>query len=45
MATRRKQSQATSRKGINFVRDIVEGQNSIFQEIELHNDLGNDAYV
>lgn len=45
MTTRRKQSQATGREGINFVRSLVERNNSTFQEIDLHNDLGNDAYV
>lgn len=45
MTTKRKRSQATSRDGINFVRGLVERQNSTFQEIDLHNDLGNDAYV
>jgi hypothetical protein len=45
MTMTRKRSQATSRDGINFVRTIVERHNSTFQEIDLHNDLGNDAYV
>lgn len=45
MTTIRKRSQATSRDGINFVRGVIERQNSTFQEIDLHNDLGNDAYV
>ena len=45
MTTKRKRSQSTSRDGINFVRGLVERQNSTFQEIDLHNDLGNDAYV
>lgn len=45
MTTKRKRTQATSRDGINFVRGLVERQNSTFQEIDLHNDLGNDAYV
>jgi hypothetical protein len=45
MTTKRKLSQSTSRDGINFVRSLVERQNSTFQEIDLHNDLGNDAYV
>lgn len=45
MTTKRKFSQATSRDGINFVRRLVEHENSTFQEIDLHNDLGNDAYV
>jgi len=45
MTTKRKRSRATSRNGINFVRELVERQNSTFQEIDLHNDLGNDAYI
>lgn len=45
MTTKRKRTQATSREGINFVRTLVERHNSTFQEIDLHNDLGNDAYV
>lgn len=45
MTTKRKRSQATSRDGINFVRGLAERGNSTFQEIDLHNDLGNDAYV
>lgn len=45
MTTKRKRSQATSRHGINFVRALVERHNSTFQEIDIHNDLGNDAYV
>jgi hypothetical protein len=45
MTTSRKRSQATGREGINFVRALVERKNSTFQEIDLHNDLGNDGYV
>ena len=45
MTTKRKRSQATSRDGVNFVKRLVERQNSTFQEIDLNNDLGNDAYV
>lgn len=45
VTTKRKRSQARSRDGINFVRALVERHNSTFQEIDLHNDLGNDAYV
>lgn len=45
VTTKRKHSQATSRDGINFVQALVEHHNSTFQEIDLHNDLGNDAYV
>lgn len=45
MTTKRKLNQATGREGVNFVRRLVERQNSTFQEIDLHNDLGNDAYI
>jgi hypothetical protein len=45
MTTKKKQSQATSREGINFVRALVERHNSTFQEIDPYNDLGNDAYA
>lgn len=45
MTTKRKTTKATSRSGINYVRNIVEGENSIFQEIDLENDIGNDAYI
>lgn len=45
MTTKRKRSQATSRDGINFVRTLIERKNCTFQEIDLQNDLGNDAYV
>jgi hypothetical protein len=45
MTTKRKDSQATSREGVNFVCRLVEHHNSTFQEIDLHNDLGNDAYI
>lgn len=45
MTTQRKKTKATARKGVNFVRSIVEARNSIFQEVELENDIGNDAYV
>ncbi|HEX5391876.1 MAG TPA: DUF4365 domain-containing protein [Rhodocyclaceae bacterium] len=45
MTTRRKRSQGTSREGINFVSALIDKQNCTFQEIALHNDLGNDAYV
>src|SRR4051812_35154094 len=45
MTTRRKQSAATSRVGVNTVRTIVERANCIFQEIEQANDVGNDAYI
>ena len=34
-----------SRAGVNFVRQVAEGANCTFQEIEQANDLGNDAYI
>jgi hypothetical protein len=45
MTTRKKLSSATARIGVNFARDIVERANCVFQEIDQHNDLGNDAYI
>lgn len=45
MTTRKKVTSATARIGVNFVRDIVERANCTFQEIDQHNDLGNDAYI
>jgi hypothetical protein len=45
MTTRRKQSAATSRAGVNAVRTVVERANCIFQEIDQTNDVGNDAYI
>ncbi len=45
MTTKRQQSRATARAGVNYVRDVVEGHNCIFQEIDVENDIGNDAYI
>lgn len=45
MTTKRKKTKSISREGINYLRAIVEGNNCIFQEIELENDVGNDAYI
>lgn len=45
MTTKRKQSKAMSRAGVSYVRAVVERHNSTFQEIDLDNDLGNDAYI
>ncbi len=45
MTTKRLRTSATSREGVNFVRAIVEAENSIFQDIEQSNDIGNDAYI
>lgn len=45
MPTKRQTTKAISRQGINRVREIVEEKNNIFQEIDLENDVGNDAYI
>ncbi|MFN2599371.1 MAG: DUF4365 domain-containing protein [Pyrinomonadaceae bacterium] len=45
MTTKRKRTKATARAGIKYVRDLVESYNCIFQEIDLENDIGNDAYI
>ena len=45
MTTKRKKSKATARSGINYVRAVVEKCNCIFHEIDLDNDIGNDAHV
>lgn len=31
--------------GVKFTRDVVDNHNSIFQEVSLENDIGNDAYI
>jgi hypothetical protein len=36
---------STSKKGVNFVRGIVEAQNSIFNEIPGQNDVGIDGFI
>lgn len=45
MPTKRKKEKATSRIGINSIRTLIEKNNDIFQEIDLENDVGNDAYI
>jgi Domain of unknown function (DUF4365) len=45
MTTKRKRSKAVARAGINYVRATVEQCNCIFHEIDLDNDIGNDAYI
>jgi hypothetical protein len=45
MSTKRKKTKATSRVGINWIRSLIEKNNDIFQEIDLENDVGNDAYI
>lgn len=41
----RTQKVTTSRKGVNYIRDVVETNNSIFTEIPQQDDLGIDAIV
>lgn len=42
---RRKETTITSRKGVNYLRTIVENTGSIFNEIHQENDVGIDAIV
>jgi hypothetical protein len=41
----RKASSATERAGINYVRNLVEANNSIFKEMNQQHDYGHDAFV
>ena len=45
MTTRRKIISATAKSGVNYVRAIVESHNCIFHNIDLDNDIGNDAHL
>ncbi len=45
MTTKRKKSKAIERQGVNYVRNVVESGNCTFREIDLSNDIGNDAYI
>lgn len=45
MTTKRKRTKAICQEGINYLKTIVESNNCIFQEIDLNNDVGNDAYI
>jgi hypothetical protein len=45
MTTQRKKSQSIAYLGVKYIKDIVNEQNCIFQEISLENDIGNDAYI
>ena len=45
MSTKRKRTKAIGSNGVNYVTSVVENDNSIFQRIELENDIGNDAYI
>jgi hypothetical protein len=42
---KRKETTITSRKGVNYLRTIVENTGSIFNEIHQENDVGIDAIV
>src|ERR1700722_19113696 len=41
----RKLNSATERAGVNYVRKLVEVNNSIFKEQDLRHDYGHDAFV
>lgn len=45
MVTKRKKSRKTSSEGVDYVCRVVRSDNSIFQAVELENDIGNDAYI
>lgn len=45
MITKRKKSKCKSSEGINYIRRVVENDNSIFQVVELENDIGNYACI
>lgn len=42
---KRQRINATERKGVNYVRGIVEAANSVFREIDRAGDYGHDAFV
>jgi hypothetical protein len=41
----RKRVNATERKGVSFIRDVVEESNCVFREIDRAQDYGHDAFV
>ena len=45
MSPIRKKTNAITRKGVNFLKDIIESDNSIFNEIHQENDIGIDATI
>lgn len=45
MGTTKLKSSAMAKRGVNFVRNIIESSNSIFHEVHQENDYGNDAFV
>ncbi|MEP1871696.1 MAG: DUF4365 domain-containing protein [Paraglaciecola sp.] len=45
MGTTKLKSSAMAKKGVNYVRDIIESSNSIFHEVHQENDYGNDAFI
>lgn len=38
-------SNITSKKGVNYIRSVIEDRGSLFHKIELENDLGIDALI
>ncbi|GAB1112880.1 MAG: hypothetical protein SwBeaMacB_35440 [Shewanella algae] len=45
MGTTKLKSSAMAKRGVNYVRNIIESSNSIFHEVHQENDYGNDAFV
>ncbi|KAF7781169.1 hypothetical protein PRUB_b0307 [Pseudoalteromonas rubra] len=45
MGTTKLKSSAMAKRGVNYVRSIIESSNSIFHEVHQENDYGNDAFV
>jgi homoserine acetyltransferase len=41
----RKKNTITERAGVNYVRSVVEANNSVFKEIDRQHDYGHDAFV
>ncbi|WP_018983385.1 DUF4365 domain-containing protein [Salinimonas chungwhensis] len=45
MGTTKLKSSAMAKRGVNYVRNIIESSNSIFHEVHQENDYGNDAFI
>tara|TARA_R110000868_G_scaffold198474_4_gene444887 strand:- start:29102 stop:30109 length:1008 start_codon:yes stop_codon:yes gene_type:complete len=41
----RKRTNATERKGVNYIRDLVDDANCVFREVDRAGDYGHDAFV
>jgi hypothetical protein len=41
----RKLNTVTERACVNYVRGVVEANNSVFKELDLRHDYGHDAFV